>query len=296
MKIAVTSTGPNLDDKVEARFGRCAYFLIVDPDTMAFEAFENPNIASGGGAGLQSAQLMAERGVEIVLTGNCGPNAFQVFGAAGIQVIVGVSGIVRKAIEKFKSGGFSSASAPSVASHFGMGITDPSETTPNPQSMLPPTGGGMGGGFGKWGGRGMGRGGGRGMGRGMGMSGSTGAGMMGVPPADPTKALSGSPQQPGLPMSGEQELEMLRAQAHAMEEQVRTLKARISEVEEGTGKPGLMAVVNSDKCTACSICQEICPTGAISVEEIARIDREKCTGCGECVANCPQEAISLTKA
>ena len=76
MKIAVTSTGPTLDDSVEARFGRCAYFLVVDTDTMQCEPIENPNIALGGGAGIQSAQLMSEKGVTTVLTGHCGPNAF----------------------------------------------------------------------------------------------------------------------------------------------------------------------------------------------------------------------------
>jgi len=310
VKIAVTSTGPGLDDRVEARFGRCPYFLVIDPDTMAFEPIENPNTAVGGGAGIQSAQLMSERGVEIVLTGNCGPNAFQVFGSAGIQVIVGVSGIVREAIEQFKSGVFSSVSEPNVAGHFGMGITGASETTPNPQSIPPPSGGGMGmgGGFGMGGGRGMGRGmgqgGGRGMGRGMGrgggrgmgQGGGMGGGMMGVPPATPSQVTPGSSQEAGVPMSRGQELEMLRAQAQAMEEQLQAIKKRIGEVDKGTGKPGLIAVVDSDKCTACGICQEICPTSAITVDEIARIDREKCTGCGECVANCPQEALSLIKA
>ena len=82
MKIAVTSTGPTLDDMMEARFGRCAYFLIIDLDALEFEAVENPNIALGGGPGIQSAQLMAEKGISTVLTGNCGPNAFQTFGAA----------------------------------------------------------------------------------------------------------------------------------------------------------------------------------------------------------------------
>ncbi|MBN1382168.1 MAG: NifB/NifX family molybdenum-iron cluster-binding protein [Deltaproteobacteria bacterium] len=147
MKIAITSSGPSLDDHVEARFGRCPYFLVIDPDTMEFEPIQNPNISLGGGAGIQSAQMLANKDVKVVLTGNCGPNAFQTFGAAGIQVITGVSGQVRKAAQMFKSGELSGASAPSVQSHFGMG-------------------GGRGGGRGMGGGgRGMG-GGGRGMGRG----------------------------------------------------------------------------------------------------------------------------------
>jgi len=121
MKVAVTAKGPSLDDEVDQRFGRCAYFLIVEADTMEFEALENANTALGGGAGIQSGQLMADRDVKVHLTGNCGPNAFQTLGAAGIQVIVGVSGIVRDAIEQFKSGDLSAASDPNVASHFGMG-------------------------------------------------------------------------------------------------------------------------------------------------------------------------------
>jgi predicted Fe-Mo cluster-binding NifX family protein len=120
-KIAVTSTGPTLDDTVEPRFGRCAYFLIIDSDGLDFEPMENPNIALGGGAGIQSAQLMANKGVSVVLTGNCGPNAFQTFGAAGIQVITGITGQVRKAVERFKAGELSPISGPSVQSHFGTG-------------------------------------------------------------------------------------------------------------------------------------------------------------------------------
>ena len=157
MKIAVTSAGSTMDDHVEARFGRCPYFMVIDTDSMKFEAVENPNVALGGGAGIQSAQLMAEKGVEAVLTGNCGPNAFQVFNAAGIQVIVGVTGKLRDVVHDFKQGAFSTTSRANVPSHFGMGAE--------------PGAKGMGPGCGMGSGRGMGRGqggGGRGMGRGRG--------------------------------------------------------------------------------------------------------------------------------
>jgi predicted Fe-Mo cluster-binding NifX family protein len=94
MKIAVTATGPTLEDSVDPRFGRCAFFLVVDTDTMELAPIENPNIALGGGAGIQSATAMSEHGVSAVLTGNCGPNAYQTLAAAGIDVIVGCSGQV----------------------------------------------------------------------------------------------------------------------------------------------------------------------------------------------------------
>jgi predicted Fe-Mo cluster-binding NifX family protein len=121
MKIAVTSTGKSLDDRVDPRFGRCAYFLIIETDTMKTEPVENSSVALGGGAGIQSAQFMSERDVKVVLTGNCGPNAFQTLNASGIEVMVGVSGKVADMIERFKLGSFSSTQAPNVVSHFGMG-------------------------------------------------------------------------------------------------------------------------------------------------------------------------------
>jgi len=110
-----------LDAALDPRFGRCSYFVIVEPDDMSFEVVENANSSLGGGAGIQSAQLMARRGVKAVLTGNCGPNAHQTLSAAGIEVVVGCSGTVSEAVQRFTSGQLSAASAPNVASHSGMG-------------------------------------------------------------------------------------------------------------------------------------------------------------------------------
>lgn len=81
MKVCVTATAPGLDAYVDPRFGRCQCFTIVDLDTMEFESVENPNITALGGAGIQSAQLVANRGAGVVLTGNVGPNAFNTFTA-----------------------------------------------------------------------------------------------------------------------------------------------------------------------------------------------------------------------
>ena len=74
MKAAVTSKGATLDDQVDPRFGRCAHFVIVETDDMSFEALANSNATAGGGAGIQSAQLIADKDVKIILTGNYGPN------------------------------------------------------------------------------------------------------------------------------------------------------------------------------------------------------------------------------
>ena len=109
-----------MNSKVDPRFGRCPYFIIVDTQTLEFEAIRNPNIESMGGAGIQSAQLVASKRVKAVLTGNVGPNAFQTLQAAGIEVFTGASGIVKEAIEKYKKGEFKAASDPSVGSKSGM--------------------------------------------------------------------------------------------------------------------------------------------------------------------------------
>jgi len=103
-KICITSQGNSLDSEVDPRFGRCQYFIIVDPETMEFEAIENPNINAVGGAGVQSAQMLANKGVKVVLTGDVGPNAYQVLQSAGIKIITEVSGLVKDVIEKYKSG------------------------------------------------------------------------------------------------------------------------------------------------------------------------------------------------
>jgi len=104
MKICVTAQGNNLEAQVDPRFGRCQYFMIVDPETLQYEAISNPNIDAQGGAGIQSGQIMADKKVKVVITGNVGPNAFQTLNAAGISVMTGASGSIREAIEKYKKG------------------------------------------------------------------------------------------------------------------------------------------------------------------------------------------------
>jgi len=121
MKIAVSAIAPSLDAEVDPRFGRCQYFIIVDPQTMQFEAVENSSAMASGGAGVSAAQMISGKGVNAVLTGNCGPNAYQVLSAAGVQVITGVSGKVQDVIQGYKSGKFQASAQPNVVDHFGMG-------------------------------------------------------------------------------------------------------------------------------------------------------------------------------
>ncbi len=106
---------------MDPRFGRCPYFIIMDTETMEFQAIENQSAMASGGAGVQAAQATASLGVEAVITGNVGPKAFQTLSAAGIKIITGASGMVKDVVEKFKTGGLVETTAPTADSHAGMG-------------------------------------------------------------------------------------------------------------------------------------------------------------------------------
>ncbi|NLL61622.1 MAG: dinitrogenase iron-molybdenum cofactor biosynthesis protein [Candidatus Atribacteria bacterium] len=121
MKIAITSSGRDLQSDIDPRFGRCPNFIIYDTDNGQFEAVENTNIGGMGGVGVQSAQLMIDKGVKAVITGNCGPNAFSTLSAAGIKIITGASGKVEGVIEEYQKGNLKNADKPNSAPHSGLG-------------------------------------------------------------------------------------------------------------------------------------------------------------------------------
>jgi len=121
MKIAVSSTGSNLDAPASPIFGRCPMYLMVDSETLAYEAVENPAMSAGGGAGIQAAQFVVAQGAKAVLTGNVGPNAFEVFRAAGVSVFLAGTGTVREAVQAFRDGTLPQAGGASASAHAGMG-------------------------------------------------------------------------------------------------------------------------------------------------------------------------------
>ncbi len=121
MKVAISTTGSTLDDQVAQRFGRCPAFLIVDQDTMETERMDNSSSQARGGAGIQAAQQLAREGVDAIITGNIGPNAFQTLRAADIDIYVGATGTAREALHRYENGDLEAATEASVGSHFGMG-------------------------------------------------------------------------------------------------------------------------------------------------------------------------------
>lgn len=120
MRIAVTSKGKDLDSQVDPRFGRAAYFLIVDTDNLVVvDVLDNSqNANSFKGAGIQAATLMSDKKVEVLLTGFCGPNAFRTLTAAKINVVNDISGTVREAVNVFNSGDFSFGQEANVEGHW----------------------------------------------------------------------------------------------------------------------------------------------------------------------------------
>ncbi|NQE05091.1 hypothetical protein C5S32_04400 [ANME-1 cluster archaeon GoMg1] len=204
MKICVTATGRDLNAQVDPRFGRCQYFVIVDSDTMTFEAMANEAIAAPGGAGIQAAQAMVNKGANVVISGNIGPNAFQVLSTAGVKIATGAYGTVQEAVEMYKGGTLNMAGGSTVAAHAGMGATAP--------------GGGFGMGMGMGGGRGGGRG--RGMGMGLGIQ-------QPMPSQQPQV-----PQAPIAPRTKEEEIEDLSNIASRLENDLEEVKKRIEELKK----------------------------------------------------------------
>jgi predicted Fe-Mo cluster-binding NifX family protein len=119
MRIAVTSTGNELISDMDPRFGRAKYFVIVDPETLEYEVAENKqNLNLPQGAGIQAAKTIVDQKADVLISGNCGPKAFQVLNAAGIKVVTGAKGRVIDAITQYKIGDLRSSEEPNVEGHW----------------------------------------------------------------------------------------------------------------------------------------------------------------------------------
>ena len=113
MKIILTTISPSIDSEIDPRFGRCAYLLLVDLDTLDWQAFPNPGASAPGGAGIQAAQFVCNQGAEAVISGDFGPHAYQALNAANLPMyIYGASGTAQQVIERFKAGKLQRVGAP----------------------------------------------------------------------------------------------------------------------------------------------------------------------------------------
>jgi predicted Fe-Mo cluster-binding NifX family protein len=120
MKVAITAGGENLNSSVDRVFGRTRWFVMTDPEGGNVEVLENSqNVNAAQGAGIQAAQQMANKSVDVVLTGNVGPNAFRALEAASIKVFQFGSDIltISDALAAWKEGRLQEVKAPTTKGH-----------------------------------------------------------------------------------------------------------------------------------------------------------------------------------
>jgi predicted Fe-Mo cluster-binding NifX family protein len=119
MKIAVTAAGKGIESDVDPRFGRALYILIFDENGSLLEAVDNSeNSNAMRGAGIYAGKILADKNVNVLITGACGPNAFKTLKAAGINVVVEQSGKVREALDRFNKHETQFADQPNVEAHW----------------------------------------------------------------------------------------------------------------------------------------------------------------------------------
>ena len=105
MKIAVSSQGDTPDAKVNVQFGRCPFFLIVDSDTLEYEAVRNPGAELAQGAGPDAAQTVADASAQVVISGRVGPRAYSALNALDIKIFLSPSDLsVKEAVERWREG------------------------------------------------------------------------------------------------------------------------------------------------------------------------------------------------
>lgn len=121
MKIVVSAEDRDLDARISPHFGRAPVFVFVDPETLDFETMANPAISTPKGAGMQAAQLVANRGAKAVLTGIIGPNAYATLEAAGIPVFSVSAGAVRSAVQAYQAAHLTPITGPTAKPYGGLG-------------------------------------------------------------------------------------------------------------------------------------------------------------------------------
>jgi len=119
MKIAIPTSGINLDAPVDSRFGRAPEIIIYNSDFDTYHVENNEkNLNIDQGAGVQSARYLSDQKVDCVITGNCGPRAYETLKAADIAVYTCAACTVGEAIEKYKRGELVAIEEANVEGHW----------------------------------------------------------------------------------------------------------------------------------------------------------------------------------
>jgi len=119
MKIAITTHGKELSSEIDLRFGRAKWIIVVDSETGDFTAHDNVvNLNAVQGAGIQTGQNIANLDVEVVITGNVGPNAFKTLNAANVRIFLAQKQTVEEAVDAFKAGKLKEVEQANVEGHW----------------------------------------------------------------------------------------------------------------------------------------------------------------------------------
>ncbi len=119
MKVAITSSGKDLTADIDPRFGRAKNFIIIDSETMEYSVVENTqNLNLPQGAGIQAAKTIVDNNVKVLITGNCGPKAFNILDKIGIKKIIGAKGRIADALQQFKNNELKPADSANVDGHW----------------------------------------------------------------------------------------------------------------------------------------------------------------------------------
>ena len=119
MKIAITAQDKELSSEVDLRFGRARWLIVLDTETGDYKAHDNVlNLNAIQGAGIQTGKNIANLGVEAVITGNVGPNAFKTLNAANVTIFLSKTQTVKDAVASFKAGGLEQVKQANVEGHW----------------------------------------------------------------------------------------------------------------------------------------------------------------------------------
>jgi len=119
MKLAITSQTPELTSPVDLRFGRAAFFLIVETETGQQTVVDNSEgVNAVQGAGTHGAQTLARLGVQAVITGHVGPKAWNALQAAKIRVYSVSTGSTEQAVQDYHAGRLRELTQSDVQGHW----------------------------------------------------------------------------------------------------------------------------------------------------------------------------------
>lgn len=119
MVIAVPAAAKDREGLADPRFGRASYFYIRTEDGQESFLENTQNLNAAQGAGIQSAQNLLGQGVEVLLTGHCGPKAYRVLTAGGVKIYtIPPATLLTEAIAAFESGDLTPMKGADVEGHW----------------------------------------------------------------------------------------------------------------------------------------------------------------------------------